>query len=334
MPEIDNKSKAKKFEELKPMLRPTGVTIGVMKVDAEKCIQCGLCIKNCPFKSWEMDENKVPRLKTDYACFSCYNCTVACPESAISVVQPFTVREGFFDTQFPKHAMPLEPRNAEGERAEWSEVERLIIERRSVRNFKKDAVPEPLIRRVLEAGRFGPSAGNQQPWKFTVVTDREFLGQLEAACQTVWTGTYQAIMDDEAVMDLVNVLPPGIFDPRITDGMECVVRKELPVFFGAPVAIFVGANDKMADPSMHAGIAMENMNLAALSLGLGFCWSGFGTGVNFIPELKSKLGFDDPWRIQMTAGMGYPEFKQRGPVARHLRPVTWFRSNGRAEVEE
>ncbi len=32
------------------------------------------------------------------------------------------------------------------------------------------------------------------------------------------------------------------------------------------------------------------MNLAALSLGLGFCWSNFGATVNVIPEIKAKTG--------------------------------------------
>ena len=37
--------------------------------------------------------------------------------------------------------------------------EQAIFERRSVRNFKEDPVPEHLVRRVIEAGRFAPSDG-------------------------------------------------------------------------------------------------------------------------------------------------------------------------------
>ncbi len=157
--------KAPTFEELKPMLRPTDVMSGVMKVDPEKCSSCGLCLQNCPYRCWEMDEEKHPRMNDTHLCFSCFNCMVACPKDAISVVSPYEVKGGFFDTGFSKIKMPLEPKNKDGNPDEWNQVERTILERRSVRNFKKDPVPDHLIRRVLEAGRFAPSGGNHQPWK-------------------------------------------------------------------------------------------------------------------------------------------------------------------------
>lgn len=329
MGEADNKTQGPTFEELKPMLRPTGIVNGIMKADPEKCKHCGLCLKNCPFKCWEMDENEVPRMKKEYLCFSCYNCMIACPEDAVSIVRSYEAKGGFFDTDFPPAKMPLEPKDAEGNPAAWTEIERVMLERRSVRNFKKTPVPEPLIERILEAGRFAPSAGNHQPWKFTVVTDPEFLAQLEGACHAVWGGMYPAFADDQAVMNLVGAIPTGAFDPRVVAGIGCVARKELPVYLNAPVVIFAGGNDKMVNPEMHIGICGQNMNLAARALGLGFCWSGFGTGINFIPEIKAKLGFADPsWNIQMTFEIGYPAFKQQGMVPRHYRPVTWFRPGG------
>jgi nitroreductase/NAD-dependent dihydropyrimidine dehydrogenase PreA subunit len=331
----DNETRGKTFEDLKPMLRPAGIISGVMEVKPGRCTHCGLCIKNCPFKCLEMDENKVPKMREECICFSCFNCMIACPEDAVSSVRTFEVSGGFFDTQFPPFRMPLDPKDGEGNPAVWTGVERIIMERRSVRNFKKDPVPEPLIRRVLEAGRFAPSSGNHQPWKFAVVTDPVFLDQLEDACQAVWAAAHPGFLSDNRVMNMVDTVPTGVFDPRVQYGMGCVARKELPVFFGAPVVIFLGTNDRMVNCEIAAGICGQNMNLAAVALGLGFCWSGFGSAVNFIPELKSRLGYDDPWRIQIALCMGYPAFKQRGLVARHFRPVTWFRPGAEGpEIEE
>ncbi|MCL6476962.1 MAG: nitroreductase family protein [Peptococcaceae bacterium] len=323
------------FEELKPMLRPTGVRMGVMRVDADKCVSCGRCIENCPFKCWEMDENQIPRMKEEYACFSCFNCMVACPAGAVSIVEPYHVDGGFFDTQFPPVKMPVEPRDANGNPDEWNAVERTILERRSVRNFKADPVPETLIRRVLEAGRFAPSGGNHQPWKFTVVTDKAFISQLEEACHAVWAGIYPMFSDDEAVMKLVDNMPTGVFDPRVQGGMRCLAKKELPVFLNAPVVIFLGCNNKMANPEQHAGICGQNMTLAATSLGLGCCWSNFaGIAANSIPEIKSRLGFDDPWQIYTALCLGYPKFRQDGMVPRHYRPVIWFRPGSDGPQED
>ena len=61
---------------------------------------------------------------------------------------------------------------------EINAIEKAIFERRSVRNFKDKPVPEALIQRVLEAGRFAPSAGNCQPWRFIVITDKALIKEI------------------------------------------------------------------------------------------------------------------------------------------------------------
>ncbi len=327
------------FEDLKDMLRPTGVHMGVMKADPDKCTSCGLCLENCPFKCWEMDEKEVPKMKEQYACFSCYNCMVACPVDAVSIVESYHVDEGFFDYGYHTNTLPLDPQDAEGKPAEWTEVEKTMMERRSVRNFKDDPVPDPLIRRVLEAGRFAPSAGNHQPWKFVVVTDKDLIRQLEEACHGLVNMMHSSYHNDAMVMGLVQMMgdptPIGLFDPRVQGGVGCVARKELPSYLNAPVVIIVAVNDKAAGPDMHAGICGQNMNLAAQAMGLGFCWSGFGSMVDSVPELKAKLGIEPPWRISTTIALGYPKFKQKGIVPREARPVTWFRPGADGpEVEE
>lgn len=318
------------FEELKPLLRPEGVQNGVMKVDPDKCTGCGLCIKNCPFKCWEMGDEDIPKLKDDYACFSCSNCMVACPAEAVSIVRTYRVEGGFFDTGFPSVKMPGEPLDAEGRPCEHTEVERTILNRRSTRNFKEDPVPEPLIKRILEAGRFAPSGGNTQPWKLAVVTNRDFIQELEEVCYQINAGLYNLYAKDETLMDFVAAagkpLPVALCDYRVIGGgFRAVAQRDLPIFFNAPCVIFMAGNDKLSFPDTHIGICGQNMNLAALSLGLGFCWINFGAVVTHVPEIKEKLGFGEDWRVISTAAIGYPKFKQQGMVPRMIRPVTWIR---------
>ena len=76
------------------------------------------------------------------------------------------------------------------------------------------------------------------------------------------------------------------------------------------------------------------MNLAALSLGLGFCWIGFSQVIEMIPALKEKLGLEMPWKINTAMVLGYPKFKQEGIVPREFRPVTWFREGADGPVIE
>ena len=321
------------FEELRPILRPTSVHYGVMKIDKDKCVSCGRCITNFPFKCFEMVGDNFPVMKENHCCFSCYNCIIACHTNAISIVDSYHVDDGYYASGSSEPTMPKAPFDGNGSAAAWTEVERTILERRSVRNFKDEKVSDELIRRVLEAGRFAPSAGNNQPWKFTVVTDKEFISVLEDASYAVLNNINGMFRDDEKVMGLVEMfggaaMHGGAFEPRAMGGMECVARKDLPVFLSAPVVIFLGGHERMIEPALHAGITGQNMNLAANSLGLGCCWCSFSIALNFIPELRSTLGMDDPWKIQTALLLGYPKFKQEGMVPRQSRPVMWFGDDG------
>lgn len=53
-----------------------------------------------------------------------------------------------------------------------------IFTRRSIRKYKKGEITEDQIRTMLEAGMSAPSAGNQQPWHFIVIKDREILDKI------------------------------------------------------------------------------------------------------------------------------------------------------------
>ncbi|MGI5937131.1 MAG: nitroreductase family protein [Oscillospiraceae bacterium] len=313
------------LEIKKQILHPEGINNGVMVCDTEKCISCGLCVKNCPFKCWELDQECHPRLKQDYRCFSCFNCMVACPQGAISIGSQYSVESGnYFDTGFPELKEPAEAKDASGEPVGWNELERLIFNRRSVRNFSKKEVPKPLIERILEAGRFCPSGGNHQPWKFTVVTNREYIRQLDERLYEFWRSIYHLYTEEEHAMKLLDTEPVGVFDPRVQGGMKSIVSRELPVLFDAPLIIFIACNNKFTDPEIHAGICGQTMSLVAASLGLGSCWCGFSRVINAIPEIKKELGFEGDWQLYAALCIGYPAFKQFGQVPRHARPVRWI----------
>jgi len=215
------------WEDVKDILRPENVHMGIMKVDAEICTHCGLCIENCPFKAWIKGDDNIPRLKDGYACFSCYNCMVACPVNAISIVKPYQVDDGYWVTlPHPLPAKsPLEPQDADGNPDQWNPIERAVFERRSVRNFKDKPVPDTLVRRVLEAGRFAPSAGNCQPWRFFVITNKELIKTMNDISAPGIANIYAMYADDEKVRELEPVVKtsPNMADPRLMrrHGIRC-----------------------------------------------------------------------------------------------------------------
>ncbi len=337
------------WEDVKDVFRPETVHMGVMVVDTEKCTRprgskCQLCFENCPFRAWDMGEaGDIPKQKEGgegYECFSCYNCMVACPNDAISIEEAYSVEKGFYAT-YPHplpSKLPLEPKDADGNPDEWNAIERAVFYRRSVRNYKDMPVPEPLIRRVLEAGRFAPSAGNCQPWKFVVVTDKALIHEMDEAVWAVLNGMYNLYKNDEVVKNLAAGYEadpnPGLYDPRIIlGGLGSISKRYGPPFLNAPVVILLaGDNRAISGPQINIGICGQNMNLVANSLGIRSCWVGFSQVLNMVPPMKEKLGIADPWTINSSLVLGYPKFRQDGVVPREYRPVTWFREG--AEVPD
>ena len=58
----------------------------------------------------------------------------------------------------------------------------VLKNRRSVRQYRPDAVPEEDINRIIDAARLAPTSGNQQPWKFLVVRDKDKIDRMKEAC--------------------------------------------------------------------------------------------------------------------------------------------------------
>ena len=54
----------------------------------------------------------------------------------------------------------------------------LLKTRASVRKFLPTPIPQPLLDDILEAGRLAPSGGNQQPWRFGVITNPSLIAEI------------------------------------------------------------------------------------------------------------------------------------------------------------
>ena len=80
------------------------------------------------------------------------------------------------------------------------DVLKAIETRRSVRKYKPVPVLNGDLKKILEAGRRAPSAGNKQPWGFIVVRDAERRKKLaETARNQMWTadvGAFVAVFFD------------------------------------------------------------------------------------------------------------------------------------------
>ena len=103
------------------------------------------------------------------------------------------------------------------------DVYQCIKTRRTVREFKPDPVPQPLIWKILQAGRWAPSSSDSQPWHFIVIQDRNTLAALgEIATQGRFIG--QARLAIAIAMD--NAPRPQLDAGRALQQMELMAWSE------------------------------------------------------------------------------------------------------------
>jgi len=132
-----------------------------------------------------------------------------------------------------------------------------VAARRSVRSFKADAVSDAHLAMILDAARMAASSGNQQPWKFLVVRDRQKMAALKQAC-------LEAGMQRIAANAGTTAAP----DPEQIKKLQ----KYYDTIFTAPlfVVVLVDKQSRYPDYNRFDGpMAVANLMLAARALGYG-----------------------------------------------------------------
>lgn len=161
--------------------------------------------------------------------------------------------------------------------------------RRSMSKVKTDAVPRPLVERVIEAATWAPNHRRTAPWRFVALTGtaRVELGEVMA----------RALRERLGAPD----------DERATAQLEKERNKPL----RAPVLIAVAAvpspDPRVVEVEEVAAVAagVQNMLLAAEALGLGAMWR---TGdPAYDPAVKRFLGLPDAAHLVAFVYLGYPD---------------------------
>ena len=213
-----------------------------------------------------------------------------------------------------------------------TETERVILRRRSVRLYKKKQVPESMVKRILEAGRFAPSAGNSQPWKFVVVRDEEIIRGLTATVAKI-TGLFRDLLDYRRpgfswlrpIANLFIRLKPNDLHPMPFSIRDLVSDGRLGLYHGASTVILIFKDVRgVSEPDLDCGIAGQNMVLAAHSTGLGTCWVGFTKmAFQYTRKWKKFFGIRYPYKFATSIGIGFPQVAAGGIVERQTNATDW-----------
>ncbi len=154
---------------------------------------------------------------------------------------------------------------------ETNKIIEAILSRRSIRKYTKDIITGDIIESIIEAGRWAPSGLNNQPWSFVTIQNINLKKRLSDFT------TYGRII------------------------RECNVC--ICVFYNIPE----GYNrDK---DIMSIGACIQNMLLAAFSMGIGSVW--LGEILNRKTEVNDLLDIGPDYELMAVIAMGYPDQSPR-----------------------
>lgn len=219
--------------------------------------------------------------------------------------------------------------------APFNAVEEVIFRRRSVRVYRKRQVPAYLVRRVIEAGRFAPSAGNAMPWKFIVVRDAAMIEEMTSDCIEVCKKLSKLDYTREGrrgrgrITRMLQRMMPNDLHPVPLRAMWEIAEGRFGVWHGAPTVIIILVDTRAPGKCLiDVGITGQNMVLAAHSLGLGTCWVGFVELLNRKPRWKERLGIRKPYIIGNSLALGFPRGSPDGYVPRETHAIDWYAGDG------
>ncbi len=178
-----------------------------------------------------------------------------------------------------------------------------IEQRRSIRKFKQEAIPDEAVTALLDAARLAPSGSNAQPWRFKIVRDRETKLKLA-----------QSAFDQLFIADAPIVLVccadiKGYFDGTVSGiqdlgKIDAVEDRIVKIILNRVQQMKTMTLEEVGQRvTLNVAIAVEHIVLRALDFGLGSCW------VRLFDEemVRNIFGWENHIRVVVLLPIGYPD---------------------------
>lgn len=184
-----------------------------------------------------------------------------------------------------------------------------ILHRRSIRKYRPEQVADDILQQIIEAGRYAPSGGNNQTCHFLVIQNPAVLSELkklatqEFAKMEIAGDTYKSIKNS------ILLSRSGHYD----------------FTYNAPTLVVVANRKGYGNAIADSAVAIENMMLAADSLGVGSCWIN---QLHWLDENEAvrqyllTLGLSENETVCGGVSFGYPAETEKPPLARTGNTVT------------
>lgn len=184
----------------------------------------------------------------------------------------------------------------------------LLKIRFSTRKFLPAPVPASVVNEILEAGRLSPSGGNEQPWRFAVITNPDLIFQIaKIAHNQLWVARAPLVI----VLCTVPVSDEA--------GGRSIQKYRYPEHAGAIDDMDQDLYWRLNQEEHQTKIAGTHMALAALEHGVGSCWVSLFE-VRRLADLLDMPGNILPSEVLV---FGYPAEQKKMLPKKSLDELVW-----------
>jgi len=282
-------------------------------VNRKDCIiGCDRCVAVCPSFVLEIVEGKSDVVRGEW-CIGCGHCGAVCPTGAI-------LHEG--------SCFDLHPKKGESPATSPEILGLLLRERRSVRIYTRDPVPEEVLNKILDAGRYGPTGSNSQNVHYAVLTSSDQIAELQRRTISFYDKIFSRVRGRFGTFLLSLVAGRKTAEylreslPKIEYASEQIKQGRDRLFYHAPAVMLTHAESWDTCSSFNCSVALYNCSLMAHTLGLGCCFNGFlVNAVNHAPKIKKWLGIPADHKCYSAMTVGFSDVKYLRLVHRDLPKV-------------
>jgi nitroreductase len=170
-----------------------------------------------------------------------------------------------------------------------------INEKRSIRAYTNEVIPEDVLRTLLELGTKASTGSGMEPWGFVLIQDKEEINALSEM-------TKKYLLDNFECYPYLHQYESWLKNPKYS------------VFNHTNTMIIIYGNTNshwyVYDCSLMAG----NIMLGAHSMGIGTCWIGFAEHTLNTKEFKVKYGIPNDYELVCPMTLGYRKVKLNPPT--------------------
>jgi len=287
----------------------------MIEIHLAKCTRCGLCFEVCPNSVLALGEGREIQVRYAEQCCICGHCVAVCPENAL--IHKEIPTEKFEDVsvnQIPPEGM-----------------RDLLLSRRSIRVFKEKPVPKKLIEQLIEVGTCAGTSSNGQTENFVVIQDRKLLSELEKIVIDILWNKGMKYLGSEIGRKLAKTkMGEGMLRQAIPYHYMIKNRRQNNqlagmVFRNTPVVIVIHGLRTNFMAHANCSIAARNIEIMAITMGLGTCWVGFlSVAANLAKKkIERYLEIPDDHSIYAAIMVGYPKHEYKKIIPRKEREVRW-----------